>query len=87
MTDSNFTHRWPWHTAIYHRIGEADPIYECGGTVISSNSVLTAAHCVSKSGVRMRTDQILVSVGRLTLNASEDIARNFEVKYLTFNLW
>lgn len=51
--------------------------------MISSNEILTAAHCVSKYGVRMKTKHILVSLGRLFLNTSESGAQSYEV---IFNL-
>ncbi len=75
--------RWPWHTAIYHWFNEADPTYECGGTVISQNEILTAAHCVSNFGVRMKTKNILVSLGRVRLNESDTNSQFYEV---IFNL-
>lgn len=85
MTNANHTHRrWPWHSAIYHRYSEADPIYKCGGTVISSNEILTAAHCVSKNGVRMESKHILVSLGSLFLNATE--SRGAQSYDVIFNL-
>uniref|UniRef100_A0A182MSF2 Peptidase S1 domain-containing protein n=1 Tax=Anopheles culicifacies TaxID=139723 RepID=A0A182MSF2_9DIPT len=37
---------WPWHVALFAR-GKtgATPEYKCGGSVISENFVLSAAHC------------------------------------------
>lgn len=53
---------WPWHAAIFHLVN-FDPKYVCGGTVIASNSVLTAAHCLHESGRRIISDMILVELG------------------------
>jgi len=36
---------WPWHVAIHH-ISIAGSKYICGGSVLTSYSILTAAHCV-----------------------------------------
>lgn len=49
--------------------------------MISSNEIITAAHCVSRYGVRMKSKQILVSLGRLALNTSENSAPHLEVKF------
>lgn len=36
----------PWHVGIYVSFGEdSNYKYQCGGTIISSNVVLSAAHC------------------------------------------
>ncbi|KAG4065746.1 hypothetical protein HA402_012424 [Bradysia odoriphaga] len=80
ITNSNPTHHWPWHAAIYHnKDNQSFPVYQCGGTVISSNSVLTAAHCVSRFGEPMQSNQILVSLGRLNLDVHESSGQNFTV--------
>ncbi|XP_037047942.1 transmembrane protease serine 12-like [Bradysia coprophila] len=79
MINSYPTHRWAWHAAIYHII-DGEKKYYCGGTVITSGSILTAAHCVSKSGYPMKETQIIVSLGRLTLSANDSHAQEFEVK-------
>ncbi|KPM04648.1 serine protease-like protein 5, partial [Sarcoptes scabiei] len=39
---------FPWQVAILKRIGPSDNLYVCGGALISSNFVLTAAHCIKK---------------------------------------
>lgn len=39
---------FPWQVAILKRIGPSDNLYVCGGALISSSFVLTAAHCIKK---------------------------------------
>ncbi|XP_037037355.1 uncharacterized protein LOC119075065 [Bradysia coprophila] len=69
ITNGHDTHRWPWHAAIYHQLIENEPEYKCGGTVVSVQFILTAAHCVM-----VETEQILVSLGRLRLDAGPSSA-------------
>lgn len=39
---------FPWQVAILKRIGPSDNLYVCGGILISSSYVMTAAHCIKK---------------------------------------
>lgn len=66
LTNADITHRSPWHVAIYHQVDESSWTYKCGGTLISSNAILTAAHCVA-----VEPQQVSVSLGRLLLNSSD----------------
>lgn len=79
MTNSSRARHWPWHAAIYHREYGSIDTYQCGGTVISSDSILTAAHCVSRNNEVMFSGDVSVSLGRLNLNASESSAQKFDV--------
>lgn len=79
ITNSSPTHHWPWHAAIFHRVYTPVPDYKCGGTVISSNYILTAGHCVSEYNAPMETKKVSVSLGRLNLSANESSAQNIEV--------
>lgn len=65
---------WPWHAAIYHvTTSELIPVYEykCGGSLISSKWILTAAHCVSHYEEPLRNEQVSVSLGKLNLSEKE----------------
>lgn len=41
---------YPWQVAILKRLGPADSLYVCGGTLISSQWIATAAHCIKTNG-------------------------------------
>ena len=41
---------YPWHAAILKR-EEVDNLYVCGGSLIDSYHVLTAAHCIENNPV------------------------------------
>lgn len=77
ITNSYDAHHWPWHASIYHDIGDFDLSYECGGTVISSQAILTAAHCV-----QIEANKISVSLGRPNLDSTEISAQTFLVSFL-----
>lgn len=83
MRNGFVSKHWPWHAAIYRRFDRsAAPTYQCGGTVISLNSVLTAGHCVSVNNAPNEPADIFVSLGRLNLSASESTAQSFEVIFV-----
>ena len=54
---------FPWAALV--ESPEADGVRRCGGTIVGSRWVLTAAHCVSKDGVLRNPRRLMVSVGRV----------------------
>ncbi|XP_039764523.1 chymotrypsin-C-like [Pararge aegeria] len=57
---------WPWHTAIY-KWQYSTIKYICGGSLISSHFVLTAAHCASVRGVPVLAEILSVVLGKYNL--------------------
>ncbi|XP_053683596.1 enteropeptidase-like [Sabethes cyaneus] len=55
---------WPWHAAIFHSNGPSTE-YVCGGTIISEEFIVTAAHCVmnAKNGFPLAPSRITVRLG------------------------
>lgn len=86
MWNGIVSYHWPWHAAIYVRFdGSATYDYQCGGTLISSNYILTAGHCVTISNDRIPAANFSVSLGRLNLGVRESNAQWFAVIFiLTF---
>lgn len=73
---------WPWHAALYHistlNLGVS---YKCGGTLISTSSVLTAAHCVCNNNEAIAPESVLVALGRHNLRAYGANSQSLEVIY------
>ncbi|KAG4079873.1 hypothetical protein HA402_015004 [Bradysia odoriphaga] len=69
---------WPWHAAIFHVI-RSNIAYKCGGTVLNSNSVLTAAHCVFENDQTIATNRVLVHLGKHKLRVFESGTQEFQV--------
>ncbi|XP_055697780.1 chymotrypsin-like protease CTRL-1 [Phlebotomus papatasi] len=69
---------FPWHVAIYHQEGRQRN-YKCGGTIIDTNTILTAAHCVFEGFNLIAAERIIVQVGKYHLNIADDFAKEFQV--------
>lgn len=72
---------WPWAAAIYHVSANTarSSSYVCGGTVLSSNIILTAAHCVYEEGRQIVARRIRVQLGKHNLLRSDSHTQEFQV--------
>lgn len=63
--------KWPWHVALFYQEG-FNLAYKCGGSIIRDNVVLTAAHCVTKSGQKLNEKlfKIRIEQGELLSSSS-----------------
>ncbi|XP_053667601.1 chymotrypsin-C-like [Anopheles marshallii] len=68
---------WPWHTAIFHNIGRTF-VYQCGGTILDQNTVLTAAHCVMTPNGIIARRRLRVQVGRHQLSVTSKRVQEHE---------
>lgn len=75
---------YPWHAAIF-RYDDSGSQYFCGGTLISSNSVLTAAHCLLDGLKKKSPDTLIVRFGITRLNF--DGESHFVNKIVTHDLF
>lgn len=60
---------FPWHASIYvSSCHYPDAKYHCGGTLLTSNTILTAAHCVHNSDNELFTpDKVKVHLDEIHL--------------------
>lgn len=57
---------WPWMVAIY--LNKPTGLsFNCGGTLISSNAVISAAHCINTSTKNYQPHEVLLWLGRYSL--------------------
>uniref|UniRef100_A0A1B0GPA5 Uncharacterized protein n=1 Tax=Phlebotomus papatasi TaxID=29031 RepID=A0A1B0GPA5_PHLPP len=69
---------FPWHAAIYH-MNWLQRSYKCGGTIINSYTVLTAAHCVYESFSLIAAERIIVQIGKHNFHMADDFTRERQV--------
>lgn len=75
---------WPWLAAIW-LTQDAQRFYACGGTLISSDAVLTAAHCLYKFGYPVDARRVSVQLGKHYLHLSGQHTQEFLAHQLIFH--
>ncbi|GBP45818.1 Serine protease gd [Eumeta japonica] len=68
--------QWPWQVALYRSQGLNNK-YQCGGTLVTTRDVVTAAHCITHKGSNKLLDKYTLSVylGKHNLRVSEEGAQ------------
>ncbi|KAG7307754.1 hypothetical protein JYU34_006341 [Plutella xylostella] len=63
---------WPWHVAMFivDAVDKKKEVYQCGGSIISWTTVLTAGHCVSSKGSITEAHRVLLVAGTANLSDS-----------------
>ncbi|GFX82037.1 clotting factor B [Trichonephila clavipes] len=66
-------HEWPWMTAIFRRHQNSRPkLFLCGGSLINTKYVLTAAHCFINNYVTLPASAFVVRLGSHMLSSGEE---------------
>ena len=71
---------WPWQSAVYR-----NGVFVCGGTLIASRWVLTAAHCVGAFGRIDSNGSLAVIVGDLHREFNEAKEQRYDVEQVTIH--
>ncbi|XP_058836458.1 transmembrane protease serine 9-like [Topomyia yanbarensis] len=74
----SYSGEWPWHVAIFEVTGRQKR-YICGGTLISDQFVMTAAHCMLDDALKPRSGTIVVQLGQNDLFESSVNMREVRV--------
>ncbi|KAK3580434.1 hypothetical protein CHS0354_035476 [Potamilus streckersoni] len=75
---------WPWQVAIFtYQNDVMKPVFLCGGTLIQTDVILTAAHCLASPSVK--PDQLLVVAGEYDRTIEEGTEQTRSVINITLH--
>ncbi|PZC86611.1 hypothetical protein B5X24_HaOG206172 [Helicoverpa armigera] len=60
---------WPWHVAVFVKLN-GTVFYQCGGSVVSTNAVLTAAHCIAP-GIPPKDYLVVAGISKVNKTGNE----------------
>lgn len=64
-----FKGQFPWIAAMFHN-GVRENGFICGGSLVTSRSIITAAHCIqNKNDFRKRTEEVIFYIGKFFINS------------------
>lgn len=70
---------WPWHAGLFMNVANRLPEYICGGTIISENFVITAAHCTVPNRILLAANDLVVKLGLHNRTGPSEHTRMYDV--------
>lgn len=81
--EPSFPGEFPWHAAIFHFhiVNRHNKIYKCGGSLLNSDTVVTAAHCMYEEHQTgsIIPGRLLVRLGTNNINSHGSDIQDFLV--------
>lgn len=65
---------WPWLVAVYIKDTNSGNLsFNCGGNLVSTRTVITAAHCLRTSKRTFRSNEVFVFLGRFNIRDQSEV--------------